>query len=101
MEVNYRAELVDNIFDVMISLDKDQDMILSDEEIDVITKKVESIEGIEIDDLAFKNKIIDTGRNLDAVLGLLNGLLDDDPTTAPEEGEKIIKFLSVSKFPEW
>ena len=95
MRENYRAEIIDNIFDVMLALDKDQDFNLSDEEIDVITVKIEAIEGLEIDDALFKEKIIETGRNLDAVMKLLNGLLDDDPSTAPEE-RKIITFIPAS-----
>ncbi len=95
MRENHRAEIIDNIFDVMLALDKDQDYHLSDEEIDTITVKIEAIEGLEIDDELFKQKIIESGRNLDAVLKLLNGLLDDDPNTAPEE-RKIITFISAS-----
>ncbi len=92
MKENRRAELVDNIFEVMLALDTDKNFILSDAEIEAITMKVEQIEGIEIHDQLFRAKIIEVGRDLDGVLQLLNDLLDDDPNTAPED-EKIITFL--------
>jgi len=96
-KVNYRAELVDNIFEVMIALDKDQDFKLSDDEIDAITKKLEGLQGIEIHDELFKQKIIESGRDLDSVLKLLHDLLDEDPKTAPET-QKIITFLPNIKY---
>lgn len=96
MEENHRGDLVDNIFTVILALDKDGDFTLNDDEIDLITKKIEKIEGVEIDDELFRAKIIEYGRNLDAVMILLNGLLDDDPTTAPEE-RKIFTFKSAGK----
>ena len=96
MEENHRGDLVDNIFTVILALDKDGDFTLNDDEIDFVTKKIEKIEGVEIDDILFKEKIIEYGRDLDAVMTLLNGLLDDDPTTAPEE-RNIFKFKSAGK----
>ena len=96
MEDNRRISIIDNIFTVIIAMDKDGDFTLNDNEIDIITKKIESIGGMEIEDELFKQKIIEYGRDLDAVMKLLNGLLDDDPNTAPEE-RKIFKFISGSK----
>jgi hypothetical protein len=96
LQKNRTAEIIDNMFDIMLALDKDQDFHLSDEEIDTVTKKIEQIEGIEIQDELFKQKIIDAGRNMDAVLKLMNDLLDDDPTTAPEE-EKILRLNAQQK----
>ena len=53
--------------------------------------KLTSPDHLSNDEL-FKQKIIETGRDLDSVLKLLHDLLDDDPTTAPET-QKIITFL--------
>ena len=91
-KVNNRIEIVDNIFEVMTALDKDQDFNLSDDEIDAIIKKLEGLHGVEIHDELLKQKIIENGRNLDSVLKLCHDLLDDDPTTAPEK-QKIFTFL--------
>ncbi len=96
MKDNERSQIIDNIFTIILALDKDNNSTLDDHEIDSITKKTERIGGLEIDDELFKQKIIENGRDLDAVLTLLNGLLDDDPNTAPEE-RKIFKFVSTSK----
>lgn len=92
MEENYRAEVVDNIFEVMLALDKDGDYIMDDDEIETVIKKIEKIERIEINDELFRQKIIETGRDLDAVLKLINHIIDDDPNTEPGMDD-IIKFI--------
>ncbi len=94
MKNNHMDDLIQNITDVMLADDMDTDMSLSDDEIDQLTKQIEKINNVEIDDEAFKRKIIEYGRDFFAIGRLLEELMDDDPTTAPEEdGKKIIQFL--------
>lgn len=94
MKNNHIDEVVQNIIDVMLAVDVNQDVTLSDEEIDIMTKRVEKINHVEINDEAFKRKIIEYGRDIFAVATLLQELMDDDPNTAPEEdGVKIFQFL--------
>lgn len=92
MQSNYRAEVIDNVFEVILALDKDGDYIMDDDEIDIVIKKIERIENIEINDELIKQKIIETGRDIDAVMKLINNIIDDDPNTEPGM-ENIIKFV--------
>ncbi len=94
MKNNHMDDVIQNITDVMLAVDMDNDMTVSDDEIDRLTKQIEKINNVEIDDEAFKLKIIEYGRDFFAIGRLLEELMDDDPTTAPEEdGKKIIQFL--------
>lgn len=92
MEDNHRAEVIDNIFEIILALDKDGDYIMDDDEIEIVIRKIEKIERIEINDELFMQRIIETGRGLDAVMKLINHLIDDDPDTEPGM-EEIIKFI--------
>jgi hypothetical protein len=94
METNRSNEIVDNIFDVMLAVDKDENFQLSDDEIDILITRIEGIMNIEVSDDSLKKKIIENGRDLDSIMLLLRDLLDNDPDTAPEgAGEQTIRVL--------
>ena len=81
MAVNRANEIVDNIFEVIINADKDDNWTLDDNEIETLIENIEGIVGVEVADELLKKKIIENGRDLDSILMVIKGLLDDDPTT--------------------
>ena len=85
--------VLDNIFDLMLAADEDADNQLSDSEIDTLIKKIEGINNVEINDKLLKKMIIEAGRGTDAVMKLVRNLMDDDPLTGPQVGEKVFTFL--------
>jgi hypothetical protein len=92
MEINRTNEIVDNIFDVIIHADQDENYTLEDGEIETLIDKIEGIMGVEIADGLLKQKIIENGREIDSIMMIIKGLLDDDPTTVVEDGEAIIRI---------
>ena len=92
MEINRTNEIVDNIFDVIIHADQDENYTLEDGEIETLIEKIEGIMGVEIADGLLKQKIIENGRDIDSIMMIIKGLLDDDPTTVVEDGEAIIRI---------
>lgn len=93
MAVNRANEIVDNIFEVIINADKDDNWTLDDNEIETLIENIEGIVGVEVADELLKKKIIENGRDLDSILMVIKGLLDDDPTTVVEDGETIMKIV--------
>ena len=93
MAVNRANEIVDNIFEVIINADKDDNWTLDDNEIETLIENIEGIVGVEVADELLKKKIIENGRDLDSILMVIKGLLDDDPTTMVEDGETIMKIV--------
>ena len=93
MAINRSNEIVDNIFEVIINADKDDNWTLDDNEIETLIENIEGIVGVEVADELLKKKIIENGRDLDSILMVIKGLLDDDPTTVVEDGETIMKIV--------
>jgi len=93
MEDNKLDTVLDNIFDLMLAADEDADNQLSDSEIDTLIKKIEGINNVEINDKLIKKMIIEAGRGTDAVMKLVRNLIEDDPLTGPQDGEKVFTFL--------
>ena len=88
METNRTNEIVDNIFDIMLAADEDQDFFLSDGEIDTMIFKIKGIMNVEVNDAAFKEKVIENGRDLDSIMLLLKDFFDPN-----YGGEKVIRVL--------
>ena len=84
---------LDNIFDVMIAVDRDHDMQLSDSDIDELIRRAERIQHVNIHNERFKAAIQRNGKNIDAIFRLLNNCLDGNPATDPIEGHNIIEFI--------
>jgi len=93
LEATSLNKVLQNIFQIIFATDKDENDLLSDDEIDSLIKRVEGINGVEINDELCKRLIIESGRNIEAVLGLVRSVLDNDPNTMPDGGENIIRFL--------
>jgi len=92
LEVSIRGTILQNIMSIIFAVDKDGDYNLDDEEIDMLIKKIESINGINVNDELCKKKIIKLGRNIDSVMELVREVLEEEPNSKPPE-ERIITFL--------
>jgi hypothetical protein len=69
MQRNYQAELLQSIISVLLAIDADQNMLLSDEEIDDLIQDMEGIHDVDINNDQLKNIIIhEQGRS---VLGIM------------------------------
>jgi hypothetical protein len=93
MKKNHINELVDNIFDVMLAVDTDGDFKLSDKEIATLTSRLQGIHDIQIDSSMFKCKIIEAGRDMNAVLSLISNLLNGNDGSVPKGWERVFRFM--------
>ena len=78
---NMTRRLSAHFSEVIINADKDDNWTLDDNEIETLIENIEGIVGVEVADELLKKKIIENGRDLDSILMVIKGLLDDDPTT--------------------
>ena len=89
MQDNLRSNVLQNLISVVLTCDHDGDMTLSDEEIQGLIDRLQSMYGVDIDDARAKQKIVDAGRSINGIMELIKDLFDDE---APEE-ERIFKVV--------
>jgi myosin heavy subunit len=58
------GDILNNIMTVVLAADDDGDMMLSDAEIDEVTKNLESLQGVDFNDAQLKKLIISKGRDI-------------------------------------
>lgn len=86
------SRFLDNIFDVMMAVDRDHTMTLSDSDVDDLIKRVHRIQNVTIHGDLFKKAIESNGNSIDAVFRMLNNCLDGNPATDPIQGHALIEF---------
>lgn len=68
MSQNRKAVILQNLITVLLATDGNQDMLLSDEEIDDLIHNMESINGVELKEDLVRKTIIDAGRSVASVM---------------------------------
>ena len=68
MSQNRKSIILQNLITVLLATDGNQDMLLSDEEIDDLIHNMESINGVELKEDLVRNTIIDAGRSVASVM---------------------------------
>jgi hypothetical protein len=63
-KVNLSGDILSNIMTVVLATDYDGDMLLSDTEINEVTKNIESLQGVDFNDAQLKKLIIGKGRDI-------------------------------------
>ena len=64
------GDILSNIMTVVLAADDDGDMLLSDAEIDEVTKNIESLQGVDFNDAQLKKLIISKGRDIPGTLSV-------------------------------
>lgn len=88
---NHKTELLQNLMTVMLSMDRDGNMILSNEEIDELIQTLEGIHGVQLQEEKLRQIIIDQGRSLMGVMDIARNLLlgqDEDAIFSILEDEQ-------------
>ena len=86
------SRFLDNIFDVMMAVDHDHTMTLSDADVDELVMRVKRIQNVTIHGDLFKEAIQSSGNSIDSVFRMLNNCLDGNPATDPIKGHAVIEF---------
>ena len=92
MKTSRVNRFLDNIFDVMLAVDDDHTMTLSEKDVHELIQRVKRIQNVTIHEEPFKKAIEKNGNSIDAVFRILNDCLDGNPATDPIEGVEIISF---------
>jgi len=93
MKENKLNVVLGNLFDIILAVDTDGDMHLSEEEIENLIKSCESINNVDINDSLFR-ELVPVGSNIDDVMKLVKNVLDDDPSTGPDhDASHVVTFL--------
>lgn len=64
MKADLAGDMLQNLISVVLAADDNGDSLLSDVEIDEITKNIESLQGIDLPDGKMKQLIIAKGRSI-------------------------------------
>mmetsp|Transcript_25854 Transcript_25854/g.43067 ORF Transcript_25854/g.43067 Transcript_25854/m.43067 type:complete len:261 (-) Transcript_25854:51-833(-) len=95
MQDNLRGDIVQTLISLVLAIDNDGDMCLSDDEIDILIAKIEEMSSgtIDLKEDMLRAKLVENGRSLNAVMDLIKDLLDED---APPENS-IFAFINKKK----
>jgi len=65
MQQNLQGDILNNLIDIALSCDEDEDMLLSDEEIENAIHRLENIHGLQLDNEGIRHAVVENGRSLD------------------------------------
>lgn len=91
METNMKATVLQNIVSVVLRSDLDGDHTLDDNEIDLLFRKLDAYDTVEVKEEMFRQTIINEGRSLTAIMSVIKNVLSDD---IPDD-QQIIRILGV------
>merc|ERR1711982_321455 len=84
MEKNLKANVLQNLFSVVMQCDADGDLNIDDDEIEDIIEKMSKLKGVKVNSNLFRHAIISQGRSIDSVMAIVN-LIEEGNDGRPEE----------------
>jgi len=75
---NHKSDILQNLLTVLLTLDRDGNAILSDEEIDEVIHTMEGVHGVQFNEELLRKAIIDAGRSTFGILEVARNVLSDD-----------------------
>lgn len=89
MQKNLKANVLQNLLQVVIRSDQDDNMQIEEDEIEDLINRIKKINGVEVREDRFKDRIMSSGGSLSAVMDIIKNLMADD--VSGEEEIFIIK----------
>lgn len=86
MKTNVKSSVLQNLLSVIMSSDADKDMVVDDEEIETLIRRIENMGGVEIHNDRFRAVV--AGKKVGDLMNVAKNLLRDD---LPED-ERIFEF---------
>ena len=78
MQKNLRANVLQNLLQVVIRSDQDDNMTIEEDEIDDLISRIQKINGVEVREDRFKDAIMSSGGSLSSVMDIIKNLMADD-----------------------
>lgn len=85
MQSNLKANVLQNLLQVVIRSDKDENMQIEEHEIGDLINRIKGINGVEVNEPRFREAITSSGGSLQCVMDIIRNLMDDNVS----EGEEI------------
>lgn len=85
MQSNLKANVLQNLLQVVIRSDADESMTIEEHEIGGLVKRIQSINGVEVNEEKFRDAITRAGGSMQCVMDIIRNLMSDNPT----EGDDI------------
>ncbi len=77
MQSNLKANVLQNLLQVVIRSDKDDDMIIGENEVGDLINRIKGINGVEVNETLFRAAITKCG-SLQCVMDIIRNLMDDN-----------------------
>jgi hypothetical protein len=78
MQKNLRANVLQNLLQVVIRSDQDDNMQIEDDEIDDLITRIKKINGVEVREDKFRDMIRSSGGSLSTVMDIIKNLMAED-----------------------
>ena len=78
MQKNLRANVLQNLLQVVIRSDQDDNMQIEEDEIDDLISRIQKINGVEVREDRFRDAIMSSGGSLSSVMDIIYNLMADD-----------------------
>jgi Skp family chaperone for outer membrane proteins len=91
MKTNLKSSVLQNLLSVVMSSDTDNDMVVDEEEVEVLLRRLHNIGGVEIHEGRFRAAF--SGKEVSALMQVVQNLLNDK--LPPEE--RIFEFTNTEK----
>mmetsp|Transcript_14224 Transcript_14224/g.24312 ORF Transcript_14224/g.24312 Transcript_14224/m.24312 type:complete len:261 (-) Transcript_14224:311-1093(-) len=90
MQSNLKANVLQNLLQVVIRSDTDENMTIEEHEIDDLIARIEGTNDVEVHEERFRDAITSSGGSLQCVMDIIRNLMDDNVA----EGEEIFIIKS-------
>lgn len=77
MQSGLKANILQNLLQVVIRSDKDGSMTVDEHEIDELMVKLEEIDGVTVNEEPFKKVVLESGGSLQSIMNLIKSLMND------------------------
>jgi len=78
MQSNLKANVLQNLLQVVIRSDEDENMTIEEHEIGDLINRIEGINGVEVNEPKFRDAITSSGGSLQCVMDIIRNLMDDN-----------------------
>ena len=78
MQSNLKANVLQNLLQVVIRSDKDENMTIEEHEIGDLINRITGINGVEVNEERFRDAITSSGGSLQCVMDIIKNLMADD-----------------------
>jgi len=84
MQSNLKANVLQNLLQVVIRSDKDENMNIEEHEIGDLIDRIKGINGVEVNESRFTDAITSSGGSLQCVMDIIRNLMDDNVSEGDE-----------------